>query len=292
MQTADETYEKKLESAFQTVLNSHGYGFHYSVLKLASDLHNDNKSDWLLEAVEFPVQVQSSGLRIDFILRHRDHPTFYLLAECKRVNPALSNWCFARAPFIRRNRSIEWLFLEHFQRKVPISNRWDIYSSSRRGPQLKDAYHIALDVRSGERGDPFGKGRGGVIEEASTQVCRGIGGMVEFLARNLLVLGDATEAHFLPVIFTTAQIWTSDVNLSSAELQTGKVNLSDTDFSKRDYIFYQYQVSPGLKHSYSPVDRPANIGELMDSEYVRSIAIVGASGIQPFLNWSSQIDLW
>lgn len=116
--------------------------------------------------------------------------------------------------------------------------------------------------------------------------------MVEFLSRNLQILGDATQAHFLPVVFTTAQIWTSDVDLSAAELLTGNLDLSDMKFDKKDFIFYQYHLSPGIKHSHSPSDRPGTIGDFMDSEYVRTIAFVSASGIRDFLLWSSEIDFW
>lgn len=287
-------YEKKVEAAFQKVLNSHGYGFHYSVLKLASCLadRETNQSAWVLEAAEFPVQVQGFGMRIDFVLRHRHSQSFYLLAECKRANPYHSNWCFARAPFVRRNRTTtEPLFLECFQRNVPITGSKDIYSSSKRITHLEDAYHIALEVRSGEKGDPEGRGRG-AIEDAATQISRGIGGMVEFFSNNLLVLGEATQAYFLPVIFTTAQVWASDVDLSKAELLTGNVNLGDRKFTRKDFIFYQYHLSPGLKHSHSPNERPGNMGDYLDSEYIRTIAIVSAAGIDSFLLWSSAIDLY
>ena len=114
-------HEKNVETGFMKVLNLHGYGFHYSVLKLASELYANGSSKWFFEAAEFPVQVQGLGTRIDFVLQHVDSPSFYLLAECKRVNPALSNWCFARAPFVRRNRSEEAMFLEHFHEECGIS---------------------------------------------------------------------------------------------------------------------------------------------------------------------------
>lgn len=284
-----ETYDHKVEAGFQKILNRHGYGFHYSVLKLASDLYASETSEWAFEAAEFPVMVQSCGTRIDFILQHKRIPSFYLLAECKRANPALSNWCFARAPLVRRNRSNEMLFLEYFGRSETMYDRQDMWAYSKEVRNLSEAYHIAMEVKSDKKGDWDGKGRG-AIEEAVTQICRGVGGMVEFLGGNPQVLGKATEAHFLPVVFTTAQIWVSDVDLSTADYRTGDLDFNDTKFSHKDYIFYQYHLSPGLKHSYSLISG-RNIGDYLDSGYVRTISVVSASGIEDFLSWSSSIDV-
>jgi hypothetical protein len=52
-----------------------------------------------------PVSVGGKDTHVDFVLR--THEAF-LVAECKRANPALANWCFARAPYIaRRERASE-----------------------------------------------------------------------------------------------------------------------------------------------------------------------------------------
>ncbi len=291
MTIADETYEQKLEKAFEKTLNRHGYGFQYSVLELASTLCNSNSSEWVFEAAEFPVQVQGEGTHIDFILRHRGNRlafAFYLLAECKRANPSLSNWCFARAPIVVRNRSRLPFFIEH----AHLSEDRTIYAFAENWESVsRDTYQIALEIKSDEKGDPGGPGRG-VIKEALTQVCRGLNGMIEFLSKNVQILGNATDAYFLPVIFTTAQLWASDVDLGSADIENGNIDLSKGNFDKKQWIFYQYHVSPGLKHSFSPVDRPQRIGPLMESEYIRTIPIVTASGVEKFLKWASDPDPW
>src|SRR5262245_35612150 len=90
------------DDSFLKVLNSHGYGFQYSVIRLADTLYKDGKSGWRFEWAEFPVSVQGDDTRIDLVLRQgRSH--YYMLGECKRVNPALGNWCFAHAPYTRPN---------------------------------------------------------------------------------------------------------------------------------------------------------------------------------------------
>lgn len=288
MSSQSQTNEPALKKRFQNTLNRHGYGFQYSVLNLAAKLCDENESNWIFEAAEFPVQTQGNGTRIDFILKLRRGVNLYLLAECKRANPALSDWCFAKAPFVRRNRTAyEPMFLEHTQ----ITGPGQISSAARELFDLKEAYHIALEIKSDKAGDPESAGRG-VIEEAATQVCRGLNGMVEFLSQNMQVLRERTDAVFLPVIFTTANLWASKADLSATDLRSGNIDLQNTDFTSKPWVFYQYHTSPGVKHSFSPVERPPAIGVLMESEYVRTIAIVSASGIEQFLKWTSNPDLY
>lgn len=287
MTSQNESDQKNIKQGFGKVLNRHGYGFHYSVLKVANELFDQRKSKWIFEAAEFPVHVQGQGTRIDFIMKLSHQLRIYLLSECKRANPALSNWCFARAPYVRRNRTDhEPLFLEYAQ---PTEEQETIYASAKEVHDFKDkAYHIALEVKSNEKGDS-GVGRG-AIEAAATQICRGLNGMIEFVSENVSTLANSNGAYFLPVIFTTAKLWVSDIDLSSANVEDGNVDIEDANFNEQQWLFYQYHLSPGIKHSSSPINRPTTIGGFMDSEYIRTIAIVSASGIEPFLQWSSDTD--
>lgn|GEM_PF-6855316 len=133
-----------VKTGFEKILDSHGYGFQYSVLNLAHDLTCKGISRWIIESVEFPVEVQGAGTRIDFILRldGTNLPTF-LLAECKKANPALSDWCFARAPYIQKDRSREYAILEYLE----IDDTAQVHASSLENwssPEQRDAYHIVL----------------------------------------------------------------------------------------------------------------------------------------------------
>ena len=97
-----------VEKGFAEILNRHGYGFQYAVLKQAHILADSRDSSWRFIASEFPVRVQGFDTRIDFILKRATDNIFdqhfFLIAECKRANPAYSNWCFARAPYIHNAR--------------------------------------------------------------------------------------------------------------------------------------------------------------------------------------------
>ncbi len=67
----DERIEQ-VRASFQKALNQHGYGFQFSVLKIAENLAKrvdaDERSRWNFLFSEVPVEVQGSGTRIDFIL--------------------------------------------------------------------------------------------------------------------------------------------------------------------------------------------------------------------------------
>ncbi len=282
----DEAYQRKVEAGFNKILNSHGYGFHYAVLKRAAELYSEGKSTWKFEVAEFPVEIQGTPTRIDFILRRRYGLPFYLIAECKRANPALSNWCFVRAPYTRRNQGLEGFTYE----RVKIGEKRILLAYAQKHAVHDGPYHIGLEVKSNEKGDSIGSGRG-MIEEASTQISRGLNGMVRFLSSSPQMLSAEQDASFIPVIFTTAQLWVSDIDLSSADLQTGNINITEESFNRKKWLLYQYHLSPGLKHSFARTDEPSDLIGLMEHQYVRTIGIVSPSGIEEFLGWASELDL-
>lgn len=281
----------EIKAHFRQSLNSHGYGFQYSVLKLAANLVDQGKSTWGLVAAEFPVAVNGVNTHIDFILKNlsyrSDNSTTFFISECKRANPALSNWCFIKAPYIRRNRYPQDPFLFEFMQINSNSPTW-ISSISRH--KQEDSYHIAMEIRSKEKGDPCSKGRG-AIEEAAAQVCRGLGGFLEMIAKNRNLVGSSTAIHFIPVIFTTAKLFTSDINLSESDLLTGNINLEKMDLIEKPFLFYQYHLSPALKHSIEPTNAGRDdIGLVLEFDYARTIFVVSASGIEQFLQWSTHYE--
>src|SRR4051812_35520208 len=78
---------------FAKALNSHGYGFQYRVIKEVEECD----SIWSPVVPEFPVEARGHETRIDVILKGTRR-SLYIVAECKRVNPALSQWCFVQSP--------------------------------------------------------------------------------------------------------------------------------------------------------------------------------------------------
>lgn len=274
---------------FLTALNQHGYPFHQTVLKIAEDARVKRRSYWRVKASEFPVEVRGYGTRIDVILEH-DNPWVLLLAECKRANPALSNWCFSRASWTPCGASTKQLFIEGIVQTQTGAYYTEIYRAAR-----ADVYHIALEVRTDATGDTRGSGRG-AIEDAASQICRGSNGFAEFLkaepsflcdvssARNVdEIRGIARTLFLFPVIFTTARLWVSDEDLGTLNLSDNHYELADLAVREVPWVVYHYHQSPGLKHSIRSRQETSELGEYLYDVFVRTIFIVNAQKVEDFL---------
>jgi hypothetical protein len=263
----------------RVTLDRHGYGFQYRVLKRIEELFMKG-SAWIFYAAEFPVEVRGCSTRIDFVLCHKDE-NLYLVAECKRANPALSDWCFVKIPYVRRGAGSE--AQDVIVERISATNQLTIVSGSDNLGYSGPVYHLALEVKSDAKGDLAGQGRG-VIEEAASQVLRGANGLVEFLQANwVLHQKNKPQARIVPVIFTTATLWTTNVDLETVDLTTGKLDPSRISGVKAPWVWYRCHMSPGLKHTVQPDKCPDSLAEALDQLYARTIAVVSAEGIDQFL---------
>ena len=203
-----------------------------------------------VRSYEFPVCVQGEGTRMDFILKHR--MGYYLIAECKRSDPKFSNWCFMRAPSVKRNHGVEMLWVDQVETGLLGAGVQGVGLRRR----LDDAaYHIGLPLKSRERDGESSKSRN-AIEDAAGQVCRGLNGLIELL---LSRPESRWSASSLPVIFTTAKLWVSKCDLASAKIEDGSITVPDGDLVETPWVYYQYHVSPGLKHSRQLI-QPIGVG--------------------------------
>jgi hypothetical protein len=273
-------------TVFQAALNRQGHPFQYAVIRRADQLHTEGRSKWVFEASEFPVEVQSYHTRIDFVLSQWSQPGRgpfrFLVAECKRANPSLHDWLFARAPYVRRDGVPRDILVESLRRE-----RQSLTASLTHLDTSKDIYHVAVEVKGTAKGDASGTGRG-AIEEAATQVIRGVNGLIECFSKNQRYITEFLTTSFIPVIFTTARISATDADIAS-DITTGHVALGRDDVIEKPWLWLHYHVSPGLQHT---VDREvpenetftrATLGELLELEYARTIAVVGPDGLDDFL---------
>ncbi len=285
----EQSVQQRLERALTHSLNTHGFGFQYAILREAERYFNEKKSPWAFEVSEFPVAVKETPTHIDFILRNTTEP-FYIVAECKRANPALSNWCFVKAPYVSRTVSTgerivrEAIAVDSKDKSKPPKVTLDWIERS------KNIYRLAFEVKSEEKGDTK-QGRG-QINDATTQVLRGLNGVIEFLVNyycntNQFPFGryqqNWSRVSFMPVIFTTAKLWVSDVDLSTADLETGNLDISSVKLDQRDWIFYHYSQSPNIKHGFGNSNESEELSKILYWEYTRTIPIVSSSGIPSFL---------
>ena len=148
-------------------------------------------------------------------------------------------------------------------------------------------YQVGLTVKSNQTGDKAGKNTD-AIEDAAGQVCKGLNGLIEFFHSQREKLPQGEKLFFLPVIFTTATLWTTDVDLASASIDKGEFEPGSVALKETSWIWYQYNLSPALKHTL-PTDgedsrNPFDLSSALEQEFTRSIAIVSVKGIQEFLH--------
>lgn len=291
-----------IDAGLKKLVNTHGQAFQYAVLNKAIGLFNSRRSGWRYEAHELPVEVNGQGARVDFVLKkvlHNDIHECFLLAECKRANPRLSNWCFFRAPVTDDHLAIleqvnvhaDGIFVEPPE-ETPYLPR------AEGGADMDPAYHVGLELKSRQqKGDSSGTGRD-EIEKACTQVLRGVNGFLNLLSAHPHVVGPlpqdvpdngARKISVLPVIFTTANTRVSEVELGQADLGTGNLTVEDLQTREVDWVRLRYHQSPGLEHSVasegSATDgrRKDNLLGLLKYSYARDIVVVNSDGIGRFL---------
>src|SRR6266542_710648 len=254
--------KESLLKEFETTLNQHGYGFQYAVLEKVKELYAQERSAFSVEASEFPVAVgpdERNNTKIDFVgLRVAKlpqdgektvEPKMFLLAECKRANPTYSDWCFIKAPFTRRTGLANSLVLEagvvdsYYHR--PMLMRAIEYPT-----QTTAFFHLGIPVKTDQKGNKTGDKGDDAIERAASQSMRGLNGFANFISQRPSVVGLNQSFYLFPVIFTTAALWTYDADLSEADLESGHIVSAGPDaFQPCDWLFYEYNQSPTLKHS-------------------------------------------
>lgn len=284
----------EIAKAFEGGLNRHGYGFQYAVLGVAEKLSKAENPRWILECSEFPVAVEKRGdTRIDFILRRATdnwnplskEQGIYLVAECKRVNPAWGWWCFAKAPYVSRTPRSNRFIAEVAERRIRKEEEEPFRVGGYCLDMAVSPYHVAFEVKNNNAKGDLESGRKtckDAIEDAAKQVCHGANGLVQHLCKRPPAT-TITDIVVVPVIFTTARLFATTIDLSKTDILSGNVDLSVSDLQEQSWVYLQYPVSRGLKHSFLSLRNSSELSDVLNAEYLRTIPIVSASGIGEFL---------
>jgi hypothetical protein len=215
----------------------------------------------------------------------------FLVVECKRVNPALKCWAFVKTPYVRRNSDEEFFIREaiHYRENNPgVLAYADIKKRA-----ISEAYRIGRELKvPGQKGDVDGGAGKEAIEDAATQVSLGLNGLIEHFTKVELARGTDIVCQFIPVIVTTAQLFVADVDLKEGSLETGEIPKGGLkNWHEKEWLFYQYPVSPGIRHTLRPTTshRPIiniltlDLGASIEAQFVRTIAIVQGKHFESFL---------
>jgi hypothetical protein len=275
----------RVSPGLRKVLNSHGHGFHYAVLRRADQLSAAQRASWVLDAAEFPVVTGGSTTHIDFILRSRSHQT-YLVAECKRVDPARARWCFVRAPYTWRNRREGEVIFDQFVYQPPnlLDQQPRIVSMDR------GIYHLGFELKTDAPGEGLAQSSQ-AINQAMSQVLRATSGLINHhFERSRRSFTTKGMVRFIPVVFTTAQVWVTDVDLGSADIATGDLPTEAVRAQATDWIWCNHNRSPLLRADLEWAHLSGELARELRLEFTRTIAIVGPEGIDKFL--TTALEAW
>lgn len=282
---SEESKHEQAASGLRKVLNSHGHGFHYAVLRRAAELASSGHSHWTFDGAEFPVVAGGTTTHIDFILRSHSRRTT-LVAECKRADPSRARWCFARAPYTLRNpREGEVIFDQFVCAPANILTQSPCVSYTSRG-----IYHLGHELKTGLPGDGAAQSTS-AINQAVSQVLRGTSGLVnhlfEFSRRSYR---EERVARFIPVVFTTAEIFVTDADLGAADVSTGELPVDSVTAEPAGWVWFNHNRSPALRHDLEWELPSDDLSKELRHEFTRSIAIVSPIGIDEFL--TSNLEGW
>ncbi len=264
-------------------LNQHGYSFHQRVIAETANINDSHKGGWSLFGVELPVSVGDKITRIDFVLQYFQQfdSMWLMIAECKRVNPAFGTWCFAKGSYHRP------YFLKNTKMMEVLRISETIDSGGYRGDTSDSVYDIGFELKSNSTGDSYPVSNDkDALEKACSQAILGMNGLLNAIQKDSILrksLGNIKQITIVPVVFTTAKLLASEAELKSSDLLSGELKGTPAVVEK-DWLYYQYSQSPNIKHQLDNNKEKMDTWEnIIAHEYIRTVAIVNASGIKNFL---------
>lgn len=217
--------------------------------------------------------------------------SIFIIGECKRAEPSKSNWCFVKAPYSRRDSNNEELFFDRISKSEDTGLSTECHTKVDR----QGSYSLCFEIRDNQKGDGLGQNQNR-IDSAISQILRGTSGFMNFiLSTDKKIIASNTPTHLIPVIFTTAKLLTSEVDISQGDITTGLIDTSLVKTNEVPWLWINYNRSP----MFSPkiplkvhTSLYHNLSYYLQQEFTRSIAIVNSTGMKDFLSrdWENWID--
>jgi hypothetical protein len=271
-----------ISAGMKKYLNSHGHGFHYAVIKKISELttgpfYGLHPS---LEAIEFPVTAGGKNTHIDFLVEvDRRYGgglrRTYIVAECKRTLENFKTWSFVRGSYRE-----EQVVFERFSDSGGIVNG----ENPVRLRVDQAPFHIGFELKNGQHSSegPNSSDRE-AINDAVTQVLRGTSGLINHLFRSASWPSREIQLFtFVPVIFTTAKLWVSEVALSETDIGSG--NVADLNCEQRSWIWFNYNRPSTIRHDLSWIESECDVSVALARLFTRTVAIVTPDGMDRFFS--------
>jgi hypothetical protein len=157
--------------------------------------------------------------------------------------------------------------------------------------QRDRVYHIGLEMKVNAPGEFVPQG-GPAINQAVTQSLRATSGFISYkFAPERRSCREREVVRFIPVVITTAELVVSDVDLSTADLQSGNLPSEAMSTQKVPRLWFSHNRSPALRSDHAWVAAPKDeLTSALRREFSRAVAIVNPLGLDDFL--TADLDSW
>lgn len=275
-------------------INIHGVFFERWCQRVVAD-----SAGWTVVAANYPVEypppsgpIRGRESSLD-IRADREYPTakLSLIIECKKNNPELANWVF----FPAVATGDDWFTVSINQAIVapPPATNWNVTS----GLRGMAASAVLTDEARETRGDYLQtrtniktKTSNAAISDASFQVALAKQAIVAEEARFENAIGASAttpkagpHSHiFVPVIVTTANLFTCKFDPLDVDPHTGEIPFANAQLQPRSRLVYQYGIPKQLQNVPSDLAGTLSDGQL--ARFTRMhIVVVHSSDFANFL---------
>lgn len=278
------------EEIVTLALNEQGYLFHHKVIQVLNPPGRGNGTShrWEIEACEVPVSLPNGAeTRIDIVLQHGPDSgvPWRVAVECKRSSRDYKRWVFFAATQYQRGPSPGLYYTE--QVDLRSGRRGDEEPDWSHGLQTTAAQVICpvFDFGVEARTEPPDRQKRAsatdAIEEAFRQVTLGQAGLAHKLKR-----AHALQFRLIPVVVTTAELMSAEFDGHKVSLERDELDAKNLKLEPRKWLAVNYRISDVVSQlSGFTVNRTASIADGLAARQVRTVFVVQAEHIQPFLAW-------
>jgi len=205
------------------------------------------------------------------------------IAAGPRLGPLPTLWLHgeddALTPLAETRAAIERVRGERLESIVYPGARHEVLNETNRDDEANFAHALSRPLQAEQ------------LLDAIAQVTTGANGMLEALTIEADLLKGMTRSlageplSIVPVVFTTARLLITTVDLSSASLKTGLLPVGEFQASEVPWLFLTTNQSVDLKHERgtSASRPPRDLRDIIQGFYERTIAVVSPDGIDDFL---------
>ena len=275
-------------------LNEQGYLFQHKIVQVlqSGDESNGVRHNWFVEAEEVPVSLPNSEeTRIDMVLRHGPalgNP-WRIVVECKRSSPEFKRWVFFGGGALCRNFSPRDYYVEFFDESpdqaapnqaAPMQHLVKQVGASSECP----VFDYGVEVKS-ERPETRRRASAtNAIEDAFQQVILGQTGFA-------LRLRKVCERSFrlLPVVVTTAELFSADFSVDRVSLDRGMLQPADLSLKPMSWLAVNYRINAVICELSGITTTPKrDLAADLLARQVRTVFVVQSAQVRQFLAWAGE----